>query len=168
MKYLYCPWRSTYATTIHSKDEDTPEKECIFCEQFRKNNDEEYFIIKRFTYNAVKLNRYPYNAGHLLIMPFEHISALEKLSHDTQVELMELTTKSINVLKKILNAEGINIGMNLGKAAGAGIPSHLHMHVLPRWVGDTNFMPLIAQTKTIAFDLNDIYKKLKTGFEEIT
>lgn len=161
MKHLYAPWRSSYTEkTARTKQENIPETACVFCTQLAENNDEKNFIVKRFKYNFILLNRYPYNAGHLLILPFQHINRLDKLSENARSELMELTNITVQAAEKAFNAEGINIGLNLGKASGAGIPSHLHMHVLPRWIGDTNFMPTIAGTKAISFDLDEIYKKI--------
>ena len=110
------------------------------------------------------LNRFPYNAGHLLILPYKHVADLNDLPAEAQHELIELTAKSIDVLKKELGAQGINIGMNLGKIGGAGIPAHIHQHVLPRWQGDTNFLPILTETKAISFDLREIYNKLKEAF----
>lgn len=164
MKHLYAPWRSEYSQSVaQTKQEHTSEEHCTFCIKLKDDN-EEHFILRRFEHNVVLLNLYPYNAGHLLILPYEHVSTLSELSKAARAELMELTTHSTTILKEILKAHGINIGLNLGRAAGAGIPSHLHMHVLPRFTGDTNFLPILADTKQISFDLKDIYKKLKPSF----
>lgn len=168
MKKLYAPWRSSYTDdTARTKNEGALKSECVFCEHFAEHDDQKHFIIKRFAHNAVMLNRYPYNAGHLLIIPFEHIGNIHELPQDTRNELMDLVAHSTTILKKTLGAEGINVGMNLGKAAGAGIPAHIHMHVLPRWIGDTNFLPTIGETKVISYDLTEIYKKLKKAFDEL-
>lgn len=168
MKRIYAPWRSTYTTkTARGKQEKTVEKDCIFCTKFTQKNDRKNFVIKRFKHNAIVLNRFPYNAGHILIVPFTHKSDLASLSKTARTELMELLSESAAIIKKELNADGINIGLNLGKAAGAGIPSHLHFHVLPRWAGDTNFLPVLGQTKQISFDLNHIYEQLKKAFKYI-
>ena len=112
------------------------------------------------------LNKYPYNAGHLLILPIRHVALLSDLEKNERAELMELVNMSVNIVSATLGNHGLNIGINLGKAAGAGIPSHLHTHILPRWDGDTNFMPAIAKTKVISFDLSDIYEKLKKEFDK--
>lgn len=168
MKTLYCPWRSSYTDNVaHSKREDTPAEECVFCKQFKENKDESYYILRRFKYHAVMFNKYPYNAGHLLILPFNHVANLHELSKESRNELTELIMHSTQILKKELNAHGFNVGLNLGIAGGAGIPSHLHYHVLPRYTGDTNFLPTLGQTKQISYDLNDFYKKLKPEFEQI-
>ena len=110
------------------------------------------------------MNFYPYNAGHLMVLPLGHVGTLADLGADARAELMELTSLGVEVLQKELAPTGFNTGMNLGKAAGAGIPSHLHMHIVPRFAGDTNFMPIIAQTKPISFDLPTLYARLKKHF----
>jgi len=168
MNILYCPWRSSYTIDVtHSKKETTPPDECVFCIQFKENKDEQYFILRRFEYHAVMFNRYPYNAGHLLILPFNHVANLHELSKESRSELTELIMHSTQILKSELNAHGFNVGLNLGIAGGAGIPSHLHYHVVPRYIGDTNFLPILGQTKQISFDLVEFYKKLKAEFESI-
>ena len=130
-----------------SKQTDTTQNECVFCKQFNQKDDTNNLIIKRFDHNIVMLNKFPYNAGHLLILPKEHISDLSNMSVEARAEMMELLQKGIGVLREVIQAQGANIGMNVGKIAGAGIPSHLHMHIVPRYAGDTNFMATIAQTK---------------------
>jgi ATP adenylyltransferase len=169
MKLLYAPWRSEYTTsTARTKNEAALREECVFCTQLQEDNDEKNFIIKRFPHSIVMLNRYPYNAGHLLIMPLDHIGFIDGLSSEIQSELMWLVGKSSVILKEVLGAEGINVGINIGKAAGAGIPAHVHIHVLPRWIGDTNFLPTLCETKVISYDLPTIYKKLKIAFDELS
>lgn len=168
MNRLYCPWRGEYTTaTAHTKNENATQDECVFCMQFAQKKDENFFILKRFQYHAVMLNLYPYNAGHLLILPFNHVANLHELSKESRSEMTELIMHSTQILKHTLDAHGFNVGLNLGKAGGAGIPSHLHYHVLPRYIGDTNFLPVLAQTKQISFDLHEFYKKLKPEFEQI-
>lgn len=165
MKQLYCPWRSAYSKDDgRSKQSDTTEKECVFCTQFKQTDDENNLIIKRFNHNIVMLNKYPYNAGHLLILPTAHVSDLSSMSLDARNEMMELIHKGTNVLREVIQAQGANIGMNIGKIAGAGIPAHLHMHIVPRYAGDTNFMATIAHTKNISFDLQEMMKKIKAHF----
>ncbi len=168
MKKIYAPWRNNYTTkTAHKSTEDATEKECIFCEQFEQKNDADHLILRRFKYHVVMMNRYPYNAGHLLILPLKHKASLSDLTSAARAELMELTHHCTEILKKALDAHGINIGMNLGKAAGAGLPTHLHMHVLPRWRGDTNFLPLLAEVKPVSVDLKQLFKRLKPHIEKI-
>ncbi len=166
MKRMYCPWRSNYTTQeARIKKENLPSDECIFCDQFAQNIDKKFFILKRFKHNVVMLNRFPYNTGHLLIIPFAHKATLNDLSKAARSELMELITQSSDIVQKQLKADGVNIGLNVGKASGSSIPSHLHFHILPRWYGDTNFLPTLADTKQISVDLNDTYKKLKKAFD---
>ena len=168
MKMLYAPWRSEYTTDTHEgKNEDTQQDNCVFCDQFASKKDHEHGIIKRFNNTIVIINKYPYNAGHVLILPIAHVGTLEQLSPQVRAELMELINVSVTTVKDALKAEGINVGINIGKAAGAGIPSHLHVHILPRWNGDTNYMPTIGQTKVISFDLNTIYETLTKAFESV-
>ncbi len=169
MNILYAPWRSEYTDDTHkNKDEMAPSDTCVFCTQFATNNDKEFGIIKRFENTIVMLNKYPYNAGHLLLLPLSHASSLSQLTKECRGELMELVSMSIDRVKLALGAGGVNIGINVGAAAGAGIPCHLHIHVLPRWAGDTNFMPTIGKTKVISFDLNKIYTTLFEEFAKVS
>lgn len=166
MKRLYAPWRSPYAESVdRTKEEKASAQECVFCTKLKQKKDNENFIIKRFKYNAIILNRFPYNAGHILIIPLVHKATLDKLSRAARIELMELLALSGPLMQKTFDADGVNIGLNIGKAAGAGIPSHLHFHVLPRWHGDTNFLPTLTDTKLISFDLHTIYEQLKKAFK---
>ncbi|MDR3646470.1 MAG: HIT domain-containing protein [Candidatus Babeliales bacterium] len=169
MKFLYVPWRSKYVQQNGpDKNPKATKDVCVFCLKFSENNDTSNFILARFKYNLVILNLYPYNTGHLMILPNTHVQRLDELSTQARSELIELINHSINILEEQLNCEGINFGINLGKIAGAGIPSHLHTHIVPRWQGDTNFLPIIADVKIISFDLNKIYNDLKPKFEELT
>lgn len=168
MKQLYSPWREDYTKSVaHSKDASATADQCVFCQHFKDDNDESNLIIKRFKHMIVMFNRFPYNAGHLLILPIKHVANLCDLSQEARIELIELTNHATNVVKEAFGCNGVNIGMNLGKAAGAGIPSHLHMHVLPRFNGDTNFLATLADTKAISFDLKKMYATLKPKFATI-
>lgn len=167
MKFLYVPWRSKYVKDIRVKKEGVPENECVFCQKISENDDAQHFILGRYKYNIVILNLHPYNTGHLMVIPLKHVKNLHEMSKEELNELTQLTSISTKIIQEQLKADGINIGMNLGKAAGAGIPDHLHMHVLPRWTGDTNFLPLLAETKTISMDLHKIYNDLKSKFDEV-
>jgi ATP adenylyltransferase len=165
MHNLYAPWRSDYSqSTDKSKDESTGEQECIFCQQLAENSDTKNFILKRYTHCFVVLNKYPYNAGHALVIPYAHQKNLADLETVARTELMEVIASTTTLLQKELKAHGINIGLNLGKASGAGIPSHLHFHVLPRWMGDTNFLPTLANTKVVSLDLSQLFQELKAFF----
>lgn len=167
MDILYAPWRDKYVNKSIKKDEITC-IECVFCEKFQeKNADENALILKRTKQCIVVMNLYPYNSGHLLVLPLDHVSELSDLSKEVRVELFELMNASIQIMKKVLKAEGINAGLNLGRASGAGIPKHLHLHIVPRWQGDTNFLPIIAETKQISVDMKRIYNELKPAFEAL-
>ena len=169
MNHLFAPWREEYSKSVdHGKQENTNQAQCVFCTAFSQDDDAASFIIKRFPSMVVMLNRYPYNAGHVLILPHTHVAHLAQLPKEQRQELMELTNASIEIISKELACDGINVGVNLGKAAGAGIPSHLHMHILPRFYGDTNFLTTLADTKQISFDLRKIYERLKPHFEQLT
>lgn len=167
MEILYAPWREEYASRI-GKDaqgkESTPSEECIFCHIIQSNKDEEFLVLKRYASCYVMLNKYPYNAGHLLIVAHEHHKALTDFTQEQRYEMLDVITQTTTILAQVVEYDGVNIGLNTGKAAGAGIPSHLHWHVLPRWFGDTNFLPTLAGTKTISTDLSVLYKTLQPYF----
>ena len=168
MKILYAPWRETYAqdisTAAHGK-ETAQQEDCVFCTiAHQPEQDAQNFVLKRYKYCFIILNRYPYNAGHVLIIPYSHTRNLHELGLPAQQELIGLISLTTKILEQALTCEGFNVGINMGKAAGAGIPAHLHTHVLPRWIGDTNFLPALAQTKAISFDLPTLYAKLLPHF----
>ena len=158
MDVLWSPWRYSYI-----KSEDAAE--CVFCEVVNDPAaDKERFILYRAGLNFVILNIYPYISGHLMIVPYRHMEHLTDATTDETTELMELTKLTQGILREVYEPDGINIGMNLGKAAGAGVAGHYHMHLLPRWVGDANFMTAIGQTRTVPESLEDTYNKLKDKF----
>jgi len=169
MKKLYAPWRTHYARGIASKPKNDTgaASDCVFCVQFQKSDDHENGILRRFTHAVVMLNKYPYNAGHLMVLPLQHASTLPQLTATTRQEIIELASHAQQIVITALGAHGVNIGINSGKAAGAGIPAHLHVHVLPRFEGDTNFMPVLCDTKPISVDLSVIYAQLKPAFDAI-
>jgi len=152
MKTLWAPWRIEYITG--EKD-----KGCIFCDKPCEGNDKENLILFKGKNSFIIMNRYPYSNGHLMVVPYKHTSNMSELDDNERLELMNLTTKCIEILS-IMKPDGFNIGMNLGTAGGAGIDDHLHFHIVPRWNGDTNFMPLIADVKIIPEYLHDTYKTL--------
>ena len=154
---LWAPWRAGF---ILSKKE----KGCIFCKRLKEKDSVKNLIIYRGKKAMVILNKFPYNAGHTMIVPIRHVGQIEKLRQDEVVEFMELTQKAVVIIKNILKPTSMNLGMNLGKASGAGVPGHLHMHIIPRWTGDTNFMPIIGKTKVVSIPLEPIYKKLRKEF----
>jgi ATP adenylyltransferase len=166
MDRLYAPWRHSYVKGSAEKpNRERPKDECVFCAKFAENQDQQNFILKRFENSIMMLNLYPYNAGHLLILPREHHADLFELSANTRAELMNVATLGTELLKKVLAPSGFNLGINLGAAAGASVPSHLHIHLLPRWRDDTNFLPLLANTKGISSDLNGVFNDLKAAID---
>lgn len=165
MDHLYAPWRSAYAhDKSPTRDENATTDDCIFCIQYQNNDDENAFILRRLKHTIIMLNLYPYNTGHLLVLPITHVATLDALTKESRLELIEVIAASTTLLTQTLQAHGTNIGANFGKAAGAGIPAHLHVHILPRWPGDTNFLPLLANTKQISIDLHKTYHILKKEF----
>lgn len=165
MDVLWAPWRMKYIE--YAKVER--EQGCFICRGYSERNDEDNLILYKGEHVIVLMNRFPYNTGHLLIAPVRHVPDLESLSDRELCILSKAVRLSINVLRRAFNPEGFNIGVNLGRVAGAGLDTHVHVHVVPRWNGDTNFMPVIADTKVIPEALNDTYKKLaahKAIFEE--
>lgn len=168
MKRMYAPWRNDYVTR-KARNSESPEMKngCVFCHQLSQNDDDKYFIIKRFTHCAVVMNYYPYNAGHLLILTYKHAAFLKELSSVERTEIIEVANASIIVLEQVMNARGFNIGINSGAAAQGSIPDHLHMHVLPRWQGDTSFLETLTETTIISSDLFKTFKQLKEQFEQL-
>ncbi|MGQ4832959.1 MAG: HIT family protein [Candidatus Asgardarchaeia archaeon] len=161
MKYLWAPWRIKYILM------EKP-KECIFCKAIKENKDDENLILYRGKYSFIILNRFPYNSGHLMIVPYRHVGNIEELTQNELNEMNKLMQKSVKLLKVALKPDGFNIGINIGRVAGAGIEEHIHIHVVPRWNGDTNFMPVIGDTKVVNQYLNEtleVLKKYKEIFE---
>lgn len=140
------------------------EKGCLFCKRLKEKDSVKNLIVYRGKKALVILNKFPYNAGHTMIVPTRHVGQIEKLKADEAAEFFELLQKTVAIIKKVLKPTSMNLGMNLGKASGAGVPGHLHMHIVPRWTGDTNFMPIIGKTKVISLPLDPIYKKLRKEF----
>jgi len=158
MEQLWAPWRIQYVTR-------PKETGCILCQKSKENKDETNFILHRSQNNFIILNAFPYNPGHLMIAPYRHIANLQDLSDDEVTDHFNLVKKSLALLKEILNPDGFNIGLNIGKVAGAGIEEHLHTHIVPRWQGDVNFMPVLSNTKVISEELAATYKKLRVAIE---
>lgn len=159
MDVLWSPWRYEY---IKSGDgEKSAPAECVFCRIAReKDDDERNFVIYRGEHNFIVLNIYPYISGHLLIIPYSHIADLDFVNDATSNELMDLTKRCQTVMREVYNPHGFNVGINLGKAAGAGVAEHLHLHFMPRWFGDANFMSTVAETRVVPEDLRTTYDKL--------
>lgn len=162
MKTIWAPWRMTYI-----KDARKPGR-CIFCQKARERRDAANLLLHRGRQGFVLMNLFPYNSGHLMVAPYAHVKTLDPLSPECVLELMQLTTLSLRALRAELHPEGFNIGINLGRVSGAGIENHLHLHIVPRWNGDTNFMPMLAETKVIPEHLSVTFKKLQARFRQLT
>ncbi|HUQ95870.1 MAG TPA: HIT domain-containing protein [Bryobacteraceae bacterium] len=154
MDHLWSPWRYSYVT------KDTPVTGCVFCTKMGEDNDRENLILYRGPRCFVVLNRYPYTTGHLMIVPYEHVSTLEDASPESTSEMMDLTRLASKHLRAVYRPGGLNIGMNIGECAGAGIAGHIHMHVLPRWTGDVSFVTAVGETRVLPEDLDATYEKL--------
>ncbi len=157
MDRLWSPWRYRYVSK-------TGLKECIFCVNSALNNDKDTYILHRAEKNFVILNLYPYTSGHLMIAPYAHVPSLSECEPSTLQEMMLLAQRAEVALRKAYNPTGFNIGLNIGESAGAGIAGHIHMHVLPRWPGDANFMTTVAETRVMPEDLETTYSKLLEAF----
>lgn len=158
MEYIVTPWREKYVKNVFKM------KKCIFCRALDLNNDPEALILFRGTQNFILLNKYPYSPGHLMIAPYEHLDSIEKARKETTDELGDFLKMSLKILRKHYNPHGFNAGMNIGHSAGAGVADHYHLHIIPRWTGDSNFMPLVGKTKVFIEGLNTTYDGLLKHF----
>lgn len=172
---LWAPWRLGYIKGEEQEENPSPERlklppgadaECFICRGLADSDDRRNLIVQRGTTAATILNRYPYNNGHLLVAPCAHKSRLDELTTEEGRDLFQTITKMTGILERQMNAEGFNIGLNLGRAAGAGLPGHLHWHIVPRWAGDTNFMPTLAQARVIPESLDELWQWLTTTLAE--
>lgn len=163
MKRLHSPWRSEYIQTF-----STPRsgKRCVLCSAFRAADDERHHIVVRGKNSFVILNRYPYNSGHCMVVPVRHVAALADLAPREYSEIFLLIRKTVKGLERVSHPDGFNIGMNLGRTAGAGIADHLHFHIVPRWNGDTNFMPVLTDTKVISEEMAATWRKLRKAIRK--
>jgi ATP adenylyltransferase len=161
MKRLWAPWRMKF---VQSQD---PITDCVFCRVQAQTNDADNLIVFRGQTAFVILNRYPYTSGHLLVVANLHLPSLEDLDPKTRSEMMELSTQAIRVLRKVYRPAAFNLGANIGKAAGAGIADHVHLHVVPRWGGDTNFMSSLAETRVLPEELGETYRRVSTAWNKI-
>jgi len=159
MKQLWAPWRMEYILNEVDKKNG-----CIFCRFPAANDDEKYRIAYRSEKCFVILNKFPYNNGHVMVVPYRHTGNLLELDEAILLDLQQTLRKTIRVMEEIMQPHGFNIGMNIGRAAGAGIDEHLHYHIVPRWNGDTNFMPVIGQTKVVSESLTATWQKLHEAF----
>ena len=161
MDNLWAPWRMQYVRAPKKNNEET------FLKKLEDGNDEENLVLFRGEYSFVCMNLYPYNNGHIMILPNKIVEIPEELDDVTQFEIMKIASISMKIIREKMNAEGFNFGANIGASAGAGIAEHLHFHIVPRWKGDTNFMPVIGNTKVHVQGLNDTYVMLRPFFKNM-
>jgi ATP adenylyltransferase len=159
MDYLWTPWRYAYVTA------GAKTTGCIFCDLPKAGDDAKARIVHRGQYCYIVLNTYPYTPGHVMVVPFAHLDELQKLPVDAAHEVMDLSQKMERVLRRLYAPDGVNLGMNIGKAAGAGVAGHIHMHVLPRWVADANFVSVVGETRILPESLETTYQRIKEALE---
>lgn len=164
MNHLWSPWRMTYL--LRNKDQ-TGGAGCIFCDKPAQDTDAENLIVHRGERAFVILNLYPYNNGHLMIVPYTHAPSLEQLDTPTLTEIMLLTNQALATLRAVYNPQAFNLGVNIGAAAGAGIAEHVHQHVVPRWAGDSNYMSTVAGTRVIPEDLQETYRRVREAWPKL-
>src|SRR5262249_35651718 len=156
--YLWTPWRYTYITQPGEKGD------CVFCVAARSNDDRECLVVHRAEHNFVILNRFPYTNGHLMVVPYQHVATLEDIYDEALIELIRLARAAESHVRKLYHPDGLNLGINIGRSAGAGIADHLHLHILPRWTGDTNFMTAVGETRVLPEDLEATWNKVRAAF----
>jgi ATP adenylyltransferase len=160
VKTLWAPWRMDYILSDKSGA-------CIFCEKLKEDRDAENLILHRGTHHFIIMNAYPYNNGHIMVVTRRHTSNLTGWSFEERAEFLELADLGVEILKRTMNPDGFNIGINMGECAGAGIASHIHLHIVPRWSGDCNFMPVFAETRVIPEHIQATYEKLRKALDEV-
>jgi ATP adenylyltransferase len=158
MDYLWTPWRYAYITGTKE------DRECVFCDSHTQGDDRKTWIVHRGTHCYICLNAFPYTSGHVMVIPYEHLDELQKLPRDAAREMMDLSQRTETVLRNLYHPEGINLGMNIGAAAGAGVAGHIHMHVLPRWVADANFMTVVGETRILPESLEITWERMRKAF----
>jgi len=156
MDFIWSPWRYDYLASGGMKAPS-----CVFCVGEDRTHDAERLIVFRGTHNFIILNLFPYTSGHLMVAPYEHLDTIVSAKADQLTEMMQLSQKSIAVLQKLYRADGFNLGMNLGSAAGAGVREHFHLHVVPRWIGDASFMTIVGETRVLPEELQKTYERVK-------
>jgi len=159
MDYLWTPWRYHYVTTAGEPGD------CVFCVAARGSDDKDCLVVFRATHNFIILNRFPYTGGHVMVVPYAHVDTISALEDDALVELIRLTRECEQRLRSVYRPDGLNIGMNIGRSAGAGVAGHIHMHVLPRWTGDVNFVTAVAETRVLPELLEVTWEKLRQAFQ---
>ena len=154
MKNIWAPWRVQYIRSEKPKG-------CLLCEKAAQGQDRENYLLYRGRLNFAMLNKYPYNPGHIMVSPYRHTGSMEDLTDEELLDNMLLVKKCLKALKEAFSPQGFNLGINLGRVAGAGVEDHVHVHIVPRWNGDTNFMPVVAETKVISEAMDSTYEHLK-------
>ena len=157
MEQVWAPWRMKYILMDKSKG-------CFLCEKPKQDDDATSYILYRGEKNFVIMNSYPYNPGHLMVAPYRHVASLEELTSEELHEHFEIVSRSVKVLRQAFNPHGFNIGINIGRVAGVGVEGHVHTHIVPRWQGDTNFMPVVSETKVVSEAVAETYEKLRVKF----
>jgi ATP adenylyltransferase len=165
VKRLFAPWRSSYIASFRDTSKSTS---CLFCRVAKERQDEKNLVIWRGTHCFMMMNLFPYNSGHLMVVPYKHTSKLSTLSDDAYAEIMRATDMGMGALTKVSGPHGFNLGANVGRVAGAGIDKHLHFHIVPRWNGDTNFMPVLSDAKLISEDLKKTWTRLRRALKPKT
>jgi len=160
MRRIFAPWRYKYVKNPNSES-------CIFCKAVSANDDRKFGVLFRGKFSFVIINKYPYNNGHIMVAPYKHTGNLGEINKNEMLEMAVIIQKWQQVIQKAMNPDGFNIGMNIGKIAGAGFEDHLHYHLVPRWNGDTNFMPIIGETKVVPMSIDEAYDILLKAYKEI-
>ena len=160
MDRIWAPWRKAYIRPSKRRRGG-----CLFCRLLKENADRKNYILKRTLSSFAILNLYPYNNGHTLVLPMRHVDSLDRLTDREKLDLLDLYENVRKALRKTMKAQGFNVGMNLGRVGGAGVPHHLHLHIVPRWSGDSNFMPVLGNTKIISESLRSVYEALLQSLE---
>ncbi len=161
MDRLWAPWRIGYVLSEKSED-------CIFCDKPSAGDDAAELILNRGELSYVLMNAYPYNNGHLLVVPYEHVPDVLSVSEEQLVDMMRLTRRAIEATQRAMRPDGFNVGFNVGRVAGAGIEEHVHLHIVPRWAGDTNFMPVLGDTRVVPQSLRECYELLASHFQQLS
>jgi ATP adenylyltransferase len=163
---MWSPWRSAYIDSFKGKPKRKPKKASLFTDAWKSRDDGKNLIVWRGRHCFVIMNRYPYNSGHIMIVPYRQTGDIQDLTSEEMGEMMSTVQRAIRALKDTMHPHGFNFGANLGRVSGAGIEDHVHFHLVPRWNGDTNFMPVLADTKVISEDMRKTFKKLQKAFRE--
>jgi ATP adenylyltransferase len=161
MDYLWTPWRYNYVTSADKIEG------CVFCRQLARNDDEAALIVHRARHCFIILNAFPYTSGHVMVVPYEHANELRKLPPEAATEMILLTRQLETVLRNLYRPDGLNLGMNIGKAAGAGVAGHIHMHVLPRWVADASFITTVSEVRILPEDLPTTWARIRREFQAV-